>query len=113
MAPPPLYPTPSEQLLLLAAEAKRAGVEFECFWEHAVRPNGPIFIATRTDVPEGVVRWPTDAYGRRSARDAILGTKDGWRRAYEDAEPLSCELALARVGGLLADSDGEPLLVAA
>lgn len=117
------YPSPSEQLRALAAEAKREGKPFDDFWNAAVPPlvkvpkkvNGvvvgykldefgepveqPSVRLPRVDdeeIPEGAIRWPRDTFDRNCWHRATLDCREDWRRVYDglDARPLDRAIAL-------------------
>lgn len=90
-------------MVLLARVAKLEGLDFEAFWERAVRP-GMAVITTTTPVdkrPLGCVRWPSDSLDGRFWRDATREAMEGWRRAYEDLPPTPQEKALDRLAPIL------------
>lgn len=94
MAAPTKYATPLEQLIELATQAIRDGVEFETFWLRAVRPGMTIVMTTTKNAPEGAIRWPTDRNDRVTWQGAILDAQDGIRRAYEKEPPTVHEAGL-------------------
>lgn len=100
MAAPPKYPTPHAQLLALAYEARAEGLDFEDFWERAVRPGLPAVTVGTPERrrPAGCVLWQRDTFDRNNARDAMEEAKEGWRRAYEGAPPTRAEMALIMLG---------------
>lgn len=88
------YEAPHAQLCQLATEAIRRGEDFEVFWQRAVRPGEPLVRMKHPNPPASAVRWPTDYYEADAWYEAITGSKDGWRRAYEREPAPSCEAAL-------------------
>lgn len=91
------YPSSWAQLGQLALRARLEGLDFETFWERAVRPGQPPLIWR--DPPakregRGAVIWPNDTRTREDDREAIAETKDGWHRAYVGHPPLRRERAL-------------------
>lgn len=103
MAPAPTYALPPVQMRVLAADARRRGLDFEAFWHEAVRPGkkqGRITTA-HPDPPAGAVRWPSEWSEGTMWRGVIESTKDGWRRAYEREAALSMESALRTCGDLV------------
>jgi predicted nuclease of restriction endonuclease-like RecB superfamily len=58
---------------------------------------------TTPDEHPGVVRWSTDSAIRHVERQAIIETRDFWRRAYENRPPTSRERALASLLPLLTE----------
>lgn len=106
MAPKPTYLAPHKQLGLLMVEARREGVPFDVFWQRSMRPMLPLVMVTDPSPPAGAVRWPTDRNDRVAWHAAIVGAREGWRRAYEREEPTRGERALVVLGdaiGVLAD----------
>lgn len=95
------YPAPHVQLLELLREAKRAGWPFEYAWELALRPNRSIVMVTHPNPPPFAIRWPTDKNDREASRQAIVWSKDGWRRAYEGAPASRSERAVQHLAGSL------------
>ena len=53
--------------------------------------------------PLGAVVWPRDTYDRGVCREATLGAREGWRRAYEGEEPSRAEHALRMLAPYLED----------
>lgn len=103
------YPSPHEQLSVLALAARREGLSFGAFWERAVRPGLQV-ITWRMAVerrPVGCVVWPNDTFDRQQALEATLDpvVADGWRRAYELAPPERREAALKVLAPQLAALD--------
>ncbi|MCW2994067.1 MAG: hypothetical protein JWQ18_1562 [Conexibacter sp.] len=105
MAPPRTYPEPPEQLRLLAAVARRQGVDFETFWSAAVEPAGPVVTTATRSAPEGVILWPTDHGARMNWQTAMKGSRAAWRRAYEGEEPSPRDTAVTTLWEALAESD--------
>lgn len=99
MAATAIHEPPHLQLARLAREARAAGTSFDAFWTRAVRENKSVVMVTHTDPPAGAVRWPTDPYERKAWRNAILDTRENWRRAYEGEEPGEQERALIVLSG--------------
>lgn len=95
MAPRPTYDPPHVQLGRLMVLARRRGLAFDVWWEEAVRPGKALVMTNSPHPPDGCVRWPSDRNDRVTWQSAIHGSKEGWRRAYERAEPTSHEAALA------------------
>lgn len=87
----------------LLAEARRRGMNFEAAWDEVVRPRGRTFFTTSSDVPELALRWSTDQQTRKADRDAILATKEGWRRCYDREPPTRADVALTVLPGLLGE----------
>lgn len=104
VAAPAKYPTPSEQLLDLARDARARGVLFEIFWEVTVRPNLPPITTRMPDEarPPGAIVWPGDTWDRKVWQYGIYQSKEGWRRAYEGEPPTPKEQALAMLSPVLA-----------
>lgn len=100
------YPTPPEQMIELAREARREGVPFEVWWARAVRPGEPPITTTSdlTDRPVGTVLWPSDSQDCRTWRDATDGARDGWERAYGNLPAAQRERSLEILGPVLAVS---------
>lgn len=120
MPAPPKYLSAHAQLYTLAVDARREGLTFDAFWTRALRPRrcghclidtlladcpscgrrsrGPAPATTIDVVPVYVVRFPTDTAEKRAALMALEDTRDGWRRAYERAEPARSERALVLLG---------------
>lgn len=94
MAPQPTYDPPHVQLGRLMVEARRRGLTFGEWWEQAVRPGKAVVMTNSSSPPVGAVRWPSDRNDRITWQHAILGSKDGWRRAYNREPPLEREAAL-------------------
>lgn len=110
MAPLPTYEAPHKQLGRLMVLARRRGLCFESWWEEAVRPGRTMVMVTHARPPSGAVLWPTDRNAREEWRVAIMGSQEGWRRAFERAAPSRAEEAIAFLGdalGLLRASDPE------
>src|SRR5438105_1010895 len=99
------YPTPHEQLRILASRAQVRGLSFDEFWEEAVRPGRPAVttwhlgqpaIIERWDVHlDFVIVWPHDTADRKLYQSATAAMREGWRRAYEGTTQTRGELALA------------------
>lgn len=132
MPAPQRYPTPGEQLVLLAVQAREEGLSFDEFWERAVPTQEPIRHKTSgrvlTDAEgrprlrpcrvlprvgeeaPGAVLWPRDTRDRRDAYEATCAMKEGWRRAYEKEPPTPAERAMSALRpflAALADSEEE------
>ena len=101
MPAPALYESPQCQLRRLAEEARLYDVPFDEFWAAAVLPPGPLVTRHRKHPPSGCVIWPRDTFDRRNSIEAILTTRDTWRRAYEGLPPTPGERALAMLGPVL------------
>lgn len=95
MAPRPTYDPPHVQLGQLMLAARRSGTSFEEWWEEAVRPGESLVLTSTPDPRARCVRWPSDYHDRATWRAAVLGSKDGWRRAFEREPPTEQEAALA------------------
>lgn len=79
----------------------RDGVPFDVFWAAAVLPPGPLVTRHQKRPRSGCVIWPRDTYDRRNSIEAILWSRDAWRRAYEHEPPTRGERALAMLAPLL------------
>jgi hypothetical protein len=93
------YPTAWEQLVQLAREARAEGLDFESFWERAVRPGKPPFIWRNVPSEEHrrglkAIVWPNDTKTRDDDQQAVEDTRDSWHRAYVGHPPLRRERAL-------------------
>jgi hypothetical protein len=65
-------------------DARDALLSFDAAWDRAMAVGfGRTVLTTTTNPPEGAVRWTTDSATRAIERDALLATRDGWRRAYQ------------------------------
>lgn len=95
MAPQPTYDPPHVQLGRLMVEARRQGMDFEAWWAAAVRPGKALVMVTHPQPPDGAVQWPTDRNDRVTWQHAIVDSKEGWRRAFEQEQPTPQEAALA------------------
>lgn len=95
MAPQPTYDPPHQQLGRLMVLARRRGLDFEAWWEEAVRPGRPLVMTNSQHPPVGAVRWPSDRNPRVEWLAAIVGTKEAWRRAFERETPTPQEAALS------------------
>lgn len=96
MAAAARYPSPPEQMVALALQAREQGVPFEEWWETAVRPKRPP-VKTSTPLPErpaGCVLWPSDSAARNEWRAATDGVRDHWGRAYDGLPQTPAEKAL-------------------
>lgn len=102
MAPKPVHPSVQSQLLRLLIDARRRGEPFEAAWQQSVHP-GKIWMTNMTDAPPTAVRWPSDRSQRRDEIDAIVGSKGGWRRAYNRDPPTRPEAALTVLLPMLED----------
>lgn len=122
MAPPTTYEKPQVQLGRLMVAARRRGLSFEAWWEEAIRPGQSVVMTNTPNPPAHAVRWPSDRNDRlewmaaivggmvevgkgpagESIREWYDGSKEGWRRAYEQVAPTRAEEALA----FLADAIG-------
>lgn len=126
MPAPQRYPSPSEQLLELARDARSRGLSFDQFWDAAVppaeevldkrvvdsrplldeegkvkiRPSRVLPRVGTDDAPPGAVLWPRDTRERRDAYEATVApeVREAWRRAYEfvPASPRERSLAALR-----------------
>ena len=105
MPAPARYASPHVQLRLLAEAALQDGVDFEEFWEQALRLGKPLVTRHKANPPADCVIWPRDTFDRQNARKAILETREGWRRAYDGEPPLIPELALQALGPALEGFD--------
>lgn len=105
MAAPTKYPSPLQQMHELAIEARAAGLDFDQWWEQAIRPGRTIVMVTTKNPPAGAVLWPTDRNDRVTWMGAIEDSKEGWRRAYVKAPPTIHEAALRLLAPGLAALD--------
>lgn len=105
MAPQPTYESPLAQLSRLMLWGRRAGLSFEECWERAVRPGQTIVMVTHPNPPVGAVKWPTDRNDRVGWQVGIVGSKEGWRRAYEHEQAPSAEAALRLLAPVLGKLD--------
>lgn len=94
MSPPRRFPTSIEQLFVLLAASRRSNEPFKDAWERVVKPDGPLVLTSTRHAPAGVLLWPSDYPTRSIDREAILATRDTWRRAYDRIEPTTQERAL-------------------
>lgn len=111
MPPGARYPRAHEQLGRLAREAREEGLDFDAFWQRAVRPGmrAITWMDDETTRLEGAVVWPSDYEDRQVTVAATLAAEQGWRRAYDGHEPTRQERALRRLGPVLdAIGDDEP-----
>ena len=92
-----------EQLVVLLAEARRSGEQFEQAWTRAVRPDGPLVVTNSPRPPVGAVRWSSDNRARKEERVAIEATRDAWERAYRRMPATSREVALIALEPWLTD----------
>jgi hypothetical protein len=83
------------------AEARAEGLSFEEAWDRAIRPGKPLVMVTAKNPPVGAVRWPTDRDDRVAWQRATNEAREGWRRAYEQAEPSRPERAITLLAPLL------------
>jgi hypothetical protein len=99
MPAPTKYPVAHEQLLELARAARAEGMDFDSFWERAVRPGMVAITWARPEEkrPVGCVVWPSDTADRQIAVAATLGAREGWRRAYDQIPMKAREAALGRI----------------
>jgi hypothetical protein len=102
VAPQAVYPSPLVQLVELMTVSRRAGVSFAVAWAAAVTP-GRTVLTTDKAPPSGAIRWPSDRVARLEWVEAITGTREAWRRAYEREEPTACEAAVRALGEALLD----------
>ena len=102
MAPKPVHPSVQSQLLGLLIASRAAGKSFEDAWADAL-PREKIWMCNMKDAPPTVVRWPSDRSQRRDERDAIIGSKGAWRRAYNRDPPTRPEAALTVLLPMLED----------
>jgi hypothetical protein len=112
VAPHRRYPDPLTQLRLLAIEARREGVDFDAFWQRAVRPGLPPVLANESPSAD-VVRWPTDREDRAQFLKALEATEHAWRCAYEGLPAPRAIRAVESLYEALATDDGVGLLMAA
>lgn len=105
MAPTPTYDSPGVQLRRLAARARRLDVPFDEFWTQAVREGRSLVMTNHPNPPKGAVLWPTDRNDRKAWQFGIHTAKEGWRRAYEGIEALSCERAMSILGDAIGALD--------
>lgn len=108
MPAPAKYPVPHEQLYALAVVARRKGVDFDDFWEEAIRPGLPAVTWAKAEElrPVGAVVWPSDTADRAIAVAATIGARVGWRRAYDKLPLKPREAALERIRPVLEGIDG-------
>lgn len=106
MAPPALYDRPHVQLVRLLADARRRGLSFGEAWVEAIRPGKAIVMTTTVAAPATAIRWPTDRFDREAWRNAIVGSRESWRRAYYGDPPSSSELAVVMLSELLHGLEG-------
>jgi hypothetical protein len=112
MAPPRVYASPTEQLVVLLREARARGVMFEVAWDLAFHVAGDKMIVTTTpdfEKPAGAIVWPRDHKDRMAWWSAIRATKDAWRRSYENVPQTSGETALFHLVAALSEADERPL----
>lgn len=102
MAPTRRYELPNEQLTRLLAEGRAMGVSFEVAWTAAVRPGMSLCLTNHADPPSDAIRWPTDTTDRHAWQEAIMESKDGYRRAFERRPSTRREAALEKLQPLLA-----------
>lgn len=114
MAPRPQYATPIAQMTVLAADARDRGLSFDEWWEEAIRPGRGAVTPTTPGGrrPAGCVVWPNDSFDQRTWREAILQSKEAWRRAY-DREPVTRGDAALRLLAPALERAGLAELVAA
>lgn len=105
-APPQLYERPHVQLLRLLADAKARGLSFGEAWSEAMLPGKAIVMSNTVAAPATAIRWPTDRFDREAWRNAIMGSREAWRRAYYNDPPRSSEQALVVLGDMLGSLDG-------
>lgn len=100
MAPTPTHESPQVQLGRLMLAARRRGLDFDTWWDEAVR-EGQALVMTNYEVtygkppPAGCIRWPTDRNDRVAWQFGIRESKEAWRRVYERAEPTPGDRAIA------------------
>lgn len=97
------YPTTHAQLFELAQAARREGLEFDAFWERAIRPGRPP-VTWRTEVkPYGAVIWPNDTDDRKLSRGATMDpdVEAAWGRAYDRLPATRQEAALKILSPML------------
>lgn len=115
------YPSPPEQLVTLASQAKAEGKTFDEFWDAAMPPLVKVPIKVKGEVvgykteddgswterparrlprvadpdpPEGAVLWPGDTADRNNWYHALMWGKESWRCVYEGMPSTSRESAL-------------------
>ena len=98
---PARYDPPHVQLRRLAEAALCDGLDFETFWERALRIGKPLVTRHRESPPDDCVIWPRDTFDRQNARLAILETRWAWESAYEGWKATEAELALQALGPAL------------
>lgn len=107
MAPAPTHESPQVQLGHLMIDARRRGLEFDAWWEEAVREDKPLVMTNYEatygkPAPPGCIRWPTDRNDRRAWQFGIRESRAAWKRVYERADPTPGDRAMS----LIADSIG-------
>jgi hypothetical protein len=112
-----VYTPVQVQLRQLAVEARREGVDFEAFWQRAVRPGLPpvTFRTPPERVPAGAVRFPNDTLDRTIAQAVHADPRviEGWRCAYERRESRAWAWAGPLSAALDLDGSTDVLRVAA
>ena len=83
MAAPTRYSTPPEQMRLLLAEARAAGVPFARAWSYALGADLRATITrAQADPPEGRVIFARDTETRAWERRALESTRAAWEASY-------------------------------
>ena len=99
------YPLVTLQLARLARDARAEGLDFESFWQRAVRPDLRPILTTTRPRPTACVIWPSDSVESRTWRDVLAMPEviEAWRRAYDQLPPTPGERALIRLAPLLSE----------
>lgn len=94
-------------MLELGRIARREALDFDHFWERAVRPGLPPITprCSPNAIPPGAVIWPSDTADRSDAVKATEECKETWRRAYCFEPPTAGDLALANLHAVLVEQD--------
>jgi hypothetical protein len=98
------YPTPPDQMVLLARMARAHGVSFDDWWMGAIRPDIQPVITTTTPRlrhTPGCVVWPSDSQDCRQWRNVTMESREAWERAYLLVPALPRETALILLGPVL------------
>lgn len=108
MAPPQRYPSPAKQMFELAKVARSEGLDFDAFWERAVRPGQPPLTPRRLGkgayaLLEGAVIWPSDNAELHDAQAAIERSEQVWRRAYNREPATPGDQAIAMLYAIWAE----------
>lgn len=84
---------PATQMRQMLVVSKRQGVSFERAWRSA----------------HAHVRWPHDTVHRQQWKDQLDGTREHWRRAYENEGKPNGPLAAVAVLLSMVEPDEPPL----